>query len=158
MTPLSSRSSQHYRAGTPRRGGLFPLVADARAAIARRFDSSPSEPSLPEAARPGATLTEVLMSLLIMSVGILSVMSLFPIALLRTIASAQRTNATLLNDNAVEEMTAQSSLLAAAPWAFVVAGPAIIALLAAPFAEEYWLRERYGVAFDAYAARVPRFL
>ena len=50
------------------------------------------------------------------------------------------------------------SLLAAAPWAFVVAGPAIIALLAAPFAEEHWLRERYGAAFDAYAARVPRFL
>ena len=49
------------------------------------------------------------------------------------------------------------SLLAAAPWAFVVAGPAIIALLAAPFAEEHWLRERYGATFDAYAAHVPRF-
>ena len=65
--------------------------------------------------RAGATLTEVLMSLLIMSVGILSVMSLFPIALLRTITSAQRTTATLLNDNAVAEMTAQNALLSPAP-------------------------------------------
>lgn len=50
------------------------------------------------------------------------------------------------------------SLLADAPWAFVVAGPAIVILLAAPFAEEPWLRERYGAEFNAYAARVPRFI
>lgn len=49
------------------------------------------------------------------------------------------------------------SLLAAAPWTFVVAVPAIIVLIAAPFAEEHWLRERYGPAFDIYAACVPRF-
>ena len=50
------------------------------------------------------------------------------------------------------------AILAAAPWAFGVAIAAIIVLLAAPFAEEPWLRDRYGAAFQAYAARVPRFI
>lgn len=50
------------------------------------------------------------------------------------------------------------AVLAAAPWAFGVAIAAIIVLLAAPFAEEPWLRDRYGAAFEAYAARVPRFI
>lgn len=50
------------------------------------------------------------------------------------------------------------AILAAASWVFVVASAAVIALLAAPFAEEPWLRERYGTAFETYAARVPRFV
>jgi protein-S-isoprenylcysteine O-methyltransferase Ste14 len=28
----------------------------------------------------------------------------------------------------------------------------------APFAEEPWLRERFGARYEAYAARIPRFL
>ena len=71
----------------------------------------------PASVRSGATLTEVLMSLLIMSIGILSVMSLFPIALLRTIGAAQRTSAALLSENAVEEMAGRAALLEGVlPW------------------------------------------
>ena len=67
------------------------------------------------AVRSGATLTEVLMSLLIMSVGILSVMSLYPIALLRTIRAAQVTNATILSENAVEDLLAGVELVDGVP-------------------------------------------
>ena len=74
-----------------------------------------SPATLARGSRVAATLTEVLMSLLIMSVGVLSVMSLFPISLLRTINAAQTTNATLLNDNAIEELLAQSELLDGVP-------------------------------------------
>jgi len=41
----------------------------------------------------GVTLTEVLMSLMIMSIGISSVMVLFPISVLRSAQSTQLTNA-----------------------------------------------------------------
>ena len=68
------------------------------------------------AVRAGATLTEVLMSLLIMSVGVLSVMSLFPISLLRTIQAAATTNASLLTGNATEELLARSELLDGVPY------------------------------------------
>ena len=46
------------------------------------------------------------------------------------------------------------SASAAAAW---VGGVAILALAAAPFAEEPWLRQRYGNAFETYAGRVRRF-
>ncbi|PXW67178.1 protein-S-isoprenylcysteine O-methyltransferase Ste14 [Loktanella sp. PT4BL] len=49
-------------------------------------------------------------------------------------------------------------VLSAAPWTLVVAIAAIVVLVAAPFAEEPWLEEQYGQAFDAYRARVRRFL
>ncbi|MCG6154314.1 type IV pilus modification PilV family protein [Rubinisphaera margarita] len=45
----------------------------------------------------GATLVEILMSLMIMGVGLVSVASLFPIAMLRSIQATQLTNAALLN-------------------------------------------------------------
>lgn len=48
--------------------------------------------------------------------------------------------------------------LSAAPWTLVVAIAVIIVLVAAPFAEEPWLEEQYGEAFDAYRTRVRRFL
>lgn len=55
-------------------------------------------------ARGGATLTEVLMSLLIMSIGIVSVIAIFPISLLRSIQANQLTNARLMRKNVAEEL------------------------------------------------------
>ncbi len=49
-------------------------------------------------------------------------------------------------------------VLSAAPLALVVGIAAIIVLVAAPFAEEPWLEEQYGDAFEAYRTRVRRFL
>ena len=49
-------------------------------------------------------------------------------------------------------------LLSASPWVTVVGSAAIVALLAAPFAEETWLSERYGRDFEDYAVKVRRFL
>jgi type II secretory pathway pseudopilin PulG len=49
--------------------------------------------------RSGATLTEVLMSLLIMSIGIVSVITMFPLAVLRSIQATQLTNARMMTQN-----------------------------------------------------------
>lgn len=49
-------------------------------------------------------------------------------------------------------------ILSSAPWALVIGAAAILVLMAAPFAEEPWLKTEYGSEFDAYAARVKRFL
>jgi Tfp pilus assembly protein PilV len=51
------------------------------------------------AAHRGATLTEVLMSLLIMSIGIVSVITMFPIAVLRSIQATQLTNSRMMTEN-----------------------------------------------------------
>lgn len=48
----------------------------------------------------GATLTEVLMSLLIMSIGVVSVATLFPISTLRTLEANKQTNSTIARFNA----------------------------------------------------------
>lgn len=48
-------------------------------------------------------------------------------------------------------------ILSASPSAIVVGLPAIAVLVAAPFAEEPWLKDTYGSAFEAYALRVRRF-
>ncbi len=40
----------------------------------------------------------------------------------------------------------------------VVAVLGCLLFVLVPFTEEPWLRDRYGVAFDEYAARVPRFI
>lgn len=50
-------------------------------------------------ARGGVTLTEVLMSLLIMSIGVVSLVTLFPISTLRVIEATNMTNATVLRYN-----------------------------------------------------------
>jgi len=47
--------------------------------------------------RLGATLVEILMSLMVMSIGLVSVASLFPISMMRSIQATQLTNAALLN-------------------------------------------------------------
>jgi len=51
-------------------------------------------------ARSGVTLTEVLMSLMIMSIGISAVAVLFPISVLRSVQATQLTNAAILKRNA----------------------------------------------------------
>jgi prepilin-type N-terminal cleavage/methylation domain-containing protein len=50
--------------------------------------------------RAGVTLTEVLMSLMIMSIGISAVAVLFPISVLRSVQATQLTNAAILKRNA----------------------------------------------------------
>ena len=52
------------------------------------------------AGRGGTTLTEVLISMLIMGIGIVSLATLFPISVLRSIQATQVTNATMLRYNA----------------------------------------------------------
>ena len=52
------------------------------------------------AERSGVTLTEVLMSLMIMSIGISAVAVLFPISVLRSVQATQLTNAAILKRNA----------------------------------------------------------
>ncbi len=50
--------------------------------------------------RHAATLAEVLMSILIMSIGVVTLATLFPIAVLRSVQATQLTNATILRYNA----------------------------------------------------------
>jgi Tfp pilus assembly protein PilV len=50
--------------------------------------------------RDGATLTEVLMAILIMGIGIVAIATLFPAAVIRSINATKLTNATLLRYNA----------------------------------------------------------
>ncbi len=54
---------------------------------------------LREAARRGSTLTEVLVAILIMSIGIVSVAAIFPLSVLRTIKATNLTRATNLRYN-----------------------------------------------------------
>lgn len=56
-------------------------------------------PSQLNQSRRGVTLTEVLMSLMIMAIGVTSVISLFPIATLRSAQATKLTNAALLKYN-----------------------------------------------------------
>jgi Tfp pilus assembly protein PilV len=56
----------------------------------------------PASARTGATLVEVLMSLMVMAIGIVSVITMFPLAVLRSIQATQLTNAKMLRQNAEE--------------------------------------------------------
>lgn len=50
--------------------------------------------------RHAATLTEILMALMVMGIGLVSVISLFPLSLLRSVEATKLTNATLLRQNA----------------------------------------------------------
>ncbi|MCB2053100.1 MAG: isoprenylcysteine carboxylmethyltransferase family protein [Geminicoccaceae bacterium] len=50
------------------------------------------------------------------------------------------------------------AILCAVPATLPVIGLGISALILAPFAEEPWLRERHGRAFDDYCRKVRRFL
>ncbi len=61
--------------------------------------------------RSGATLTEVLVSLLIFSVGIVSVFTLFPVSLLSSIQATKLTNSKILSDNVVDLVSTNPDLL-----------------------------------------------
>jgi protein-S-isoprenylcysteine O-methyltransferase Ste14 len=49
-------------------------------------------------------------------------------------------------------------LLSSAPWALFIGTAAILVLFATPFAEEPWLQDKYGAAFDEYRASARRFI
>lgn len=61
--------------------------------------------------RSGATLTEVLMAILILGVGVVSVFTLFPISILRAIQATQNTNAKILKYQAEELVRATPIVL-----------------------------------------------
>jgi type II secretory pathway pseudopilin PulG len=61
--------------------------------------------------RLGVTMVEVLMSLMIMSIGIASVAVLFPIAVLRSIQATQLTNAAILKSNAETLIDSRKQLI-----------------------------------------------
>jgi protein-S-isoprenylcysteine O-methyltransferase Ste14 len=48
-------------------------------------------------------------------------------------------------------------ILSAAPSAMVVGLAGVAVLIAAPFSEEPWLKDQYGIAFENYSSRVRRF-
>lgn len=66
-------------------------------------------------ARDGATLTEVLISILVMSVGVLSVMAMFPISILRSIQATQLTNAAILRENVRQQIAIFPEVVLGAP-------------------------------------------
>ena len=66
----------------------------------RTFRISPPNRHRSARRRTGTTLTEVLMSLLVMGIGMTSVIYLFPLSLQRSIQATKLTNATLLRQNA----------------------------------------------------------
>ncbi len=72
-------------------------------------------PSVQPKGPTGATLVEVLMSLLIMSIGIISVFTLFPVSLLSSIKSNQLTSARLFADQITQTVNANPRLLLGAP-------------------------------------------
>lgn len=61
--------------------------------------------------RSGTTLSEVLISLLIMGIGVLSVATLFPIAVLRTVQATQLTNATILRKDVEQALAMYPQLV-----------------------------------------------
>lgn len=67
--------------------------------------------ALPSAPHSGATLTEVLISMMIMGIGIVSLATLFPISVLRSIQATQLTNATMLRYNAEALMDLNPNIL-----------------------------------------------
>ncbi|TWU14264.1 hypothetical protein CA54_31070 [Symmachiella macrocystis] len=64
----------------------------------------------PSTLRGGVTLVEVLMSLLVVGVGLVSVAVLFPLSILRTIEATQLTSATMVRYNAEEMIDAFPAL------------------------------------------------
>lgn len=65
--------------------------------------------------RRGATLVEVLMALLVMAVGVVSVFTLFPLSIMRSIKANQLTNAKLVEENARQIILANPQLVTGAP-------------------------------------------
>lgn len=65
--------------------------------------------------RTGATLVEVLMALLIMAVGVTSVFTLFPLAILKAVKANQLTNAKLFEGSITDHLMSHSQLWTGAP-------------------------------------------
>ena len=63
------------------------------------------------AQRGGVTLTEVLMSMMIMAIGVSLVATLFPIAALRSAQATKLTNGAILKMNVEAQLRAQPSLV-----------------------------------------------
>ena len=63
----------------------------------------------------GVTLTEVLMSVLVMGIGVISVISLFPISFLRSVQATNLTNATILRYNAETQIDLNRILVDGVP-------------------------------------------
>lgn len=70
-----------------------------------RLQASPAAP------RSGATLTEVLMAVLIMSIGVVSVISLFPMSVIRALQATQLTNSKFAEQNAEQIITTRPGIL-----------------------------------------------
>ncbi|MBS0204031.1 MAG: hypothetical protein JSS49_14085 [Planctomycetes bacterium] len=70
-----------------------------------------SFPATAMAARAGVTLSEVLVSMLLMSIGVVSLATLFPISVLRTAQATQLTHAVFLRNNAEAAIEANLGLL-----------------------------------------------
>ena len=62
-------------------------------------------------ARTGTTLSEVLVSMLIMSIGVVSLAALFPISVLRTAQATQLTHSVFLRNNAEAAVESNMGLL-----------------------------------------------
>lgn len=65
--------------------------------------------------RTGATLVEVLMALLVMAIGVTSVFTLFPLALLKSVKANQLTNAKLYENSIRELVLTSPQLITGAP-------------------------------------------
>lgn len=74
-------------------------------------DHQHSSSGLQMATRSGVSLAEVLVSMLIMSIGVVSVASLFPISVLRTAQATQLTHAVFLRNNAEAWVESNSVIL-----------------------------------------------
>ena len=82
----------------------------------RRLSAANASATPPPAGRAGVTLTEVLISLMILSIGVVSVFSLYPVALLRSIRATQATNAKIASGNALDRLVGDEKLLNGAPF------------------------------------------
>jgi type II secretory pathway pseudopilin PulG len=69
----------------------------------------------PASTHRGATLTEVLMAILIMSIGVVSVITLFPLAILRAVQATQLTNSRILEKNIEDFVNSNTWMLRGSP-------------------------------------------
>ena len=65
----------------------------------------------PSSSHAGVTISEVLISMVIMAIGVVSLATLFPASVLRSIQASQLTNSALLSKNAKARLTYDTSLL-----------------------------------------------
>ena len=90
-----------------------PLFGRTMAARSPRISAVMSRPpraaARPAGRRAGVTLTEVLMSVLVMGIGVVSVATLFPLAVLRGARATQDTAGTVLKQNAEETLDVSRS-------------------------------------------------